>query len=383
MRYYQSYEARGDIYTLFYELGLQNLKDNGILCYITSNKWMRAGYGQSLRDKVFYDYQPLLLIDLGSGVFESATVDTNILIMKNKKQSENTLAVTLNHDVDKTNMGDFIRQNSVEIKFKLGDPWIILSKIEQSIKNKIEKYGIPLGEWPNIKINYGIKTGLNEAFIIDEPTRNKILSNCKSDEEKKMTDELIRPILRGRDIRKDAFEWNGLYLICTHNGYTKQNGTIVKRIDIKRFPSVKKHLDKYYPQLERREDQGDTPYNLRSCAYMDDLNNQKILYSEIVRSPQFCLDDGKYIPEASAFYLKGDKIQLLNNYLNSFLSAWLFKTFYAGGGLGDEGYRYKKAFLINLPVPIFSNNNDNYYELFRMTKEETDYINNQIELFNK
>ena len=113
------------------------------------------------------------------------------------------------------------------------------------------------------------------------------------------------------------------------------------------------------------------------------MNNQKILYSEIVRSPQFCLDDGKYIPEASAFYLKGDKIQLLNNYLNSFLSAWLFKTFYAGGGLGDEGYRYKKAFLVNLPIPIFSNNNDNYYELFKMTKEEIDYINNQIALFNK
>lgn len=104
------------------------------------------------------------------------------------------------------------------------------------------------------------------------------------------------------------------------------------------------------------------------------------MYSEIVRSPQFCLDDGKYIPEASAFYLKGERIEFLNSYLNSFLSAWLFKTFYAGGGLGDEGYRYKKAFLVNMPIPKFSSSN-NYYESFHLSNEEINYINNQIESF--
>ncbi len=174
----------------------------------------------------------------------------------------------------------------------------------------------------------------------------------------------------------------------------------------KKCPSLYKHLYAYKDQLENR---GQCKYlssgkarkindpnypgypgmhhwleldNCPSKKYLDDLNNQKILYSEIVRSPQFCLDDGKYIPEASAFYLKGDNIEFLNNYLNSFLSAWLFKTFYAGGGLGDEGYRYKKAFLINMPIPKPSSNND-YFDSFCLSNEEIDYINDQIEFFSK
>ncbi len=369
MKYYFSYEARGDIYTLFYELGLQNLKPNGILCYITSNKWMRAGYGQGLRDKVFYNFQPILLIDLGSGVFESATVDTNILVMKNCRQTTNTLAVTLNHDVDKTNMSDFINQNAVEIKFKLGDPWIILSKIEQSIKSKIEKYGTPLGEWPNIKINYGIKTGLNEAFIIDENTRELIIKRCSSEEEKKLTDKLIRPILRGRDIRKDSFEWDGLYLICTHNGYTKQDGTVVDRINISKYPSVKKHLDKFYSQLEKREDQGDTPYNLRSCAYMDDFNNQKICWPDISTTAAFVRINEPFYVSNTAYILSNGP-DWLACYLNSAIANWYIKT--TSSSLGDSGTRFIKQFIVKLPIPNKYSNNDK--EVFNLTDDELNYL---------
>ena len=122
--------------------------------------------------------------------------------------------------------------------------------------------------------------------------------------------------------------------------------------------------------------------NCPSKKYLDDLNNQKILYSEIVRSPQFCLDDGTYIPEASAFYLKGDNLNHLVSYLNSFVSAWIFKTYYAGGGLGDDGYRYKKAFLQNLPVPEVAKGS-NYFEAFRLDECEIDYIENQIDVLFK
>ena len=377
LSYYQSYEARGDIYTLFYELGLQNLKQNGILCYITSNKWMRAGYGESLRDNVFYKNQTELLVDLGSGVFESATVDTNIIVIKKAPYNNGTLAVTLDHNVSKSNMSDFIKQNSVEIKFKMFQPWVILSSIEQSIKSKIEKYGTVLSEWPSLKMNRGILTGCNEAFVIDQNTRKIILDGCLNEEERNITDKLIRPILRGRDIRKNECNWNHMYLICTHNGYQTSSNKIVNKIDIKNYPSVKKYLDKFYKSLVKREDQGDTPYNLRSCAYMDDLNKPKILYSEIVRSPQFYFDQkGDFIPEASAFYLSGQNNEQLCAYLNSYIAAWIFKTFYAGGGLGNDGYRYKKSFLLNLRIP--KNLSNDYLKEFKFDQKEIDYINEHI-----
>ena len=377
LKYYKSYEATGDIYTLFYEMGLYNLSKNGVLCFITSNKWMRAGYGESLRDNVFQNYQTELLVDLGSGVFESATVDTNIILISNKKNTYPTKAITLDHSLGKSNMSDFIKQNTIEISFKKGEPWVILTKIEQQIKEKIEKYGIPLSKWDGIKINRGILTGCNEAFIIDSEKRNEILCGCESEEERQRTDNIIRPILRGRDIKQGSYEWSGLYIINTHNGYRDSNGELVPRIDIKNYPSLKRYMDKYYEALKKRDDKGDTPYNLRSCAYMDDLYNQKIVYSEIVQKPQFYFDKtGEFIPEASAFYLYAKDMDYLVEYLNNPLSGWIFKKYYAGGGLGDTGYRYKKAFFVNLPIPIKLIKN--YFDAFNLTGEEKNYIESSL-----
>ena len=180
--------------------------------------------------------------------------------------------------------------------------------------------------------------------------------------------------MRGRDIKQGRYEWAGLYIINTHNGYKQDDGTLIPRIVIQRFPSLKKHLDKYFETLKKRDDQGDTPYNLRSCGYMDDLNKQKIIYSEIVQKPQFYFDEkGEFIPEASAFYLACEKMEHLVDYLNNPLAGWIFKKYYAGGGLGDNGYRYKKAFFINLPIP--KDVSKNPYISFNFTEDEIAYLN--------
>jgi len=121
--------------------------------------------------------------------------------------------------------------------------------------------------------------------------------------------------------------------------------------------AIKKHLNKFYPQLAKRSDRGDTPYNLRSCAYIEDFFKPKIIYSEIVRSPQFYFDKEKYFCEATTFLMTGDSIKYICAVLNSALGAYFFKNFYAGGGLGEGGYRYKKKFLENLPIPKVSNKN--------------------------
>ena len=377
---YLTYAARGDMYTLFYEMGINNLKSKtGILSYITSNKWMRTEYGEKLRNYFVKNVDTLQVVDLGSGVFTSATVDTNIILIRNSHRQRVSKAITVSDKISELNMSDFIKQNAMDVTFEESQPWVILNKIEQQIKEKIEKYGIPLKKWPGIKINYGIKTGCNEAFIINEDKRKEILSNCITEEERKKTDKLIRPILRGKDIKCGSYNWAGDYLISTHNGYYDSKNCFIPPIDVndREFPSLKKHLDEFYDKLYSREDKGYTPYNLRSCAYMDDFDKQKILYSEISQTPCFFLDEeSKFCILNTAYYLIGDNMKLLVDYLNSQLSAWIFKKYYAGGGLGDSGYRYLKNTIVNLPIP--SDTANDFFLSFRLSTNEITYIKNSF-----
>ena len=371
---YQTFVRTGDIYSLFYERGYQILKPKGILVYITSNKWMRAGYGEATRSFFTEKTNPLQLIDFaGIKVFESATVDANILIFAKENNTFSTRACIVK-DKELKKLSDYIKQNGVEgCRFDSSESWVILSEIEQRIKAKIEAVGTPLKDW-DIQINYGIKTGFNEAFIINGEKRKELIAQDPK------SAEIIRPILRGRDIKRYGYEFADLYLINTHNG-VKEKG--IKRINIEDYPAVKAHLDLFYPQLEKRADQGDTPYNLRNCAYIEDFSKQKIMYSEIVREPQFYLDNkGEFFAEATSFIMTGSNLEYLYHLLHSKTITYFFKTFYAGGGLGGDGYRYKKVFLEKLPVPkdIIDINNGNNIEkvvsqLYKLTEEEINYIN--------
>ncbi|MCX7728970.1 MAG: N-6 DNA methylase, partial [Bacteroidia bacterium] len=209
---YQTFARTGDIYALFYERGIQLLKDKGILCYITSNKWMRAAYGEKLR-QFFILYQPLLLIDLGPDVFENATVDTNILILQKHRLSSQLFslkALTLQKQESGINIHDQLESQSVILEQLSEQSWFIGSSAEQRLKEKIESIGKPLKEW-DVKIYRGVLTGLNEAFIITTEKRNEILANCKDEEERKRTEAIIKPILRGRDIKRYYYEWAGLW----------------------------------------------------------------------------------------------------------------------------------------------------------------------------
>ena len=192
---YKTFAKTGDIYCLFYERGWQLLKPKGHLCYITSNKWMRAGYGEKTRGFFAKNTNPQLLIDFaGVKIFESATVDTNILLFSKEDNEHKTLcAVTNKQNKDGVkNLSVFVQQQGVECDFTGSTPWVILSPIEQSIKQKIEAVGTPLKDW-DINIYRGVLTGYNDAFIIDTEKREAILANCQTEEERKRTAELIRP----------------------------------------------------------------------------------------------------------------------------------------------------------------------------------------------
>jgi len=358
---FETLERTGDIYCLFYEKGLQLLKSGGILCFITSNKWMRAGYGGKLR-QFFLKNNPLLLIDLGPGVFENATVDTNILLIQKDNFQNKLKAVTLKRENSEVNISRQVAENSVHLEKLTKDAWFIGSSAEQKLKEKIERIGKPLKDW-DVNIYYGIKTGLNEAFIIDSQKREEILANCKTEDERRRTEAIIKPILRGRDIKRYYYEWAGLWVIGTFPAL---------RLNIDDYPSIKKYfLDNFdirqleqsgkkYPELgfDARKKTGNKWFETQDqIAYYPEFEKEKVVYSEIVRQPQFYFDRENFYVEATSFLMTGKNVKYICGLLNSKPVTFFFKQWYAGGGLGEEGYRYKKAFLENLPLPPITTSN--------------------------
>ena len=321
---YKTYARTGDIYCLFYERGYQLLKPNGILCFITSNKWMRAGYGEKTREFLSSQMTPDILIDFaGIKVFENATVDTNILLVTKAVNAQRKCTAVSCQDAkmdDIKNLSDYVQSHSDKIDFNTSDSWVIMSEIEQSIKGKIEAVGIPLRDW-DIQINYGIKTGYNDAFVITTDKRDEILANCQNEEERARTSEIIRPILRGRDIKRYGYDWDGLWLINTHNGVKEK----YPPINIEDYPSIKQHLDLYWDKISKREDQGVTPYNLRNCAYMDDFNKPKIIYPNMTKYLPFVWDTKKFLTNQKCFIITGTNTAFLTAFLNSSLFKYCFR----------------------------------------------------------
>jgi len=344
-QHYETFDRTGDIYCLFYEKGLQLLKRGGHLCYITSNKWMRAGYGKKLRE-YFIQYNPLQLIDLGPGVFENATVDTNILIMQKANNQHQLKAVTLQKN-DKQNIAQTVNQKGVVLTNLTSDAWFIGSDAEQRLKEKIERLGKPLKEW-DINIYYGIKTGLNEAFIITTEKRNEILANCQDEAERRRTEEIIKPILRGRDIKRYYYEWAGLWVIFIpwhfplHEDLSIQGSSEKAEKEFqKHYPAVYQHLLQFRDSLSKRnkEETGIRYewYAMQRCAatYYPEFEKEKVVWKRIGSVIRFCLDSEKNFPLDSNVVMTGNNIKYLCGYLNSKLSVKQLLEHSPKTGTGD------------------------------------------------
>lgn len=287
---YKTFKRKGDVYVLFYEKGMNLLKENAHLCYITSNKWMRAGYGQSLR-KLFTSYNPKLLIDCGPGVFESATVDVNILLVQKEENKKQLFAVTLDSNAKDNNLAKFLKERGVVLSNLNEQAWFIGTRAEHKIKEKIERIGKPLKDW-DVNIYYGIKTGLNKAFIIDTPTKERL---CAEDPK---SAEILKPILRGRDIKRYSYEWAGKWLIAS--GYD---------IDVpKKYPAVYRHLVQFEEKAKKRKDQGSNWWNLRACNYYPEFEKEKVVWASVGET-YYC-------------WVKKDFLILDTNYFTNSLNKW-------------------------------------------------------------
>ena len=349
---YTTLASRGDIYQLFYERGCQLLQSShGLLAYITSNSWLKAEYGKKLRLYIAEDHTPLKLLELGKDVFESAIVDTSVLLLRTGGDSGAFPAV----DVDHLSDADFppapARWGRVRPD---GDaPWSVLSLVEQSVVDKMRAKGTLLGEW-DVNINYGIKTGYNKAFIIDDATRQELIAADPK------SADIIKPVLRGRDVQRYKAKWARLWLIVAKYG---SHRTLPQE-----YPAIYKHLLKHEQKLRAR---GQCRYSRSSgrsavreypgqhhwleldnnpkSSYLELFGKERLFWIDLTERGRFAYDDGEMYCANTAYVLTGPSIKYLGAVLNSSLITWYVKNTALNSGMGTP--RWVKFTVERLPIP--------------------------------
>ncbi len=393
---YKVYKGTSDIYTYFYELGFNVLKDRGgVLSYITSNKYTRAGYGEALREFLLKNVKFLEYTDLnGIKVFDSATVDTSILCFEKSKSKDNKFKyLALSNEILKTcaydiglykDFAEFSQNSLSKESFTFSD------ENTSALKAKIERIGTPLKEWQGLNIYRGILTGYNEAFIITTEKRNEILANCKDEAEKERTAKLIHKMLRGRDIKRYSYEWAGLWVIGTFPSL---------KLDIEQYPALKQYLSQFLPRIEQSGEKGcrkktsnkwfETQDNI---AYYEEFEKEKIVYPNMNKEFIAFFDNEFFLLNQKCFILShqsNNKKELLylTALLNSNVNFYYFKQI--GAKLGASGYEMSKIFVEKLPIPKINSKNQKIAdELINLADEilkakEQDKNANTQELENK
>ncbi|EAI3388507.1 class I SAM-dependent DNA methyltransferase [Campylobacter jejuni] len=354
---YKVYKGTSDIYTYFYELGFNILKSNGVLSFITSNKYTRAGYGEALREFLLKNVSILDYIDLnGIKVFDSATVDTSILSfekLKSKNSSfrylalDNEILKACGYSIDLCKDFKELSQKSLSKEnFTFSD------ESTNSLKAKIECIGTPLKEWQGLNIYRGILTGYNEAFIISTEKRNEILENCKDEAEKERTAKLIRKMLRGRDIKRYSYEWAGLWIIGTFPSL---------KIDIEQYPALKQYLSQFLPRIEQSGEKGcrkktsnkwfETQDNI---AYYQEFEKEKIVWASVGHIEHSFIPKDMLLQDTNYFFSTS------NRYLLGILNSKPITHYLADiqTPLGNTGaFRNYKYNIEKLPIPKINSKN--------------------------
>ena len=355
---YKVYNSTSDIYTYFYEKSFDILAPDKFLCFISSNKWMRAKYGEKLRHFVKENTEVLNLIDFGGYPVFEATVDTNIILFKKTKPyGEHQLKyVNMKNELEEKDLITHIEenQNSILQKKLNSSCWTLADEKVLKLKEKIEKVGVPLRNW-DVKINRGVLTGYNKAFIIDDEAKKCL---CREDPR---SAEVLKPILRGRDIKRYYYKWVGLWMIKIEAGWTNRHRGNVdpKEFFEQQYPAIYRHLISYAGKkgkgkgLFDRDDKGNYWWELRDCTYYQDFEKEKIVWREISEKPSFILDVNRLYTNQTAYILISYERKVSIKYLLSVLNSKLIDFYQKqiSYSLGEKGTRWIKQFVEQLPVP--------------------------------
>jgi hypothetical protein len=330
---YETFTRTGDIYCLFYELGNNLLKEGGNLIYITGSSWLRSNFGKSLRSYFKDNTNPLKLIDLSDcDIFQSATVLTTIFQFKKESKPTNLKAIRLTRKTQShvKELNQYFSKHYIEIKNLSDTTWSITDKEKIDIKEIVKNQGKPLKNW-DIEISYGVKTGFNAAFIIDENRKELLIK-----EDPKSTD-IIAPILRGKDVIKYRCSWQGYYVLLIKFGMHSS---------MHNYPSVLKWLKSNENSLRLRGQCNSTRDSKKdetvpigdggqhhwleldnnpSKEYFDKFINPKILYPAMVKDIGFTYDESGFFVNDKCFILTGEKLKYLVGILNSRLFRYCFE----------------------------------------------------------
>lgn len=357
-----------DIYTYFYKRGIDLLKEKGCLCFIAPNKFMRAGYGKNTRNLLMTEVSPKVIIDFCDlPIFDATTYPAVILVEKNAccagtvndpdagarramPLRDEFLAATFTDAAQLDNLENTLSEIGFPMPVGALKPegWNLEPPEVLALMEKLRKAGTPLGEYVKGRFYRGILTGLNEAFVIDKQTRERLIA------EDPKSEELIKPWLRGRDIKKWKAEWDGLYLINIPSSANKQwpwtdikAGTKAREIFKQTYPAVHDHLTQWKDKLKKRDDQGKFWWELRSCAYYKEFEEPNITWGNLAMEPKFAFDASSHYISAPANIIPTNDLYLLA-ILNSPLCKWWISSQAAvrSGGFLE----YKPMYVEKVPV---------------------------------
>ena len=342
---FETYNKSADLYCLFTERGYNLLKPNGLQSFIMPNKWMLVSYGKELR-KFMAKTNLQQIINFGDvQFFEGAATIVCIFVTKKGGPLKDVEALSLNK---KTYKGDFLNEVQAGIELypheEFGeDEWSIQPRLHLNILQKM-KNGVSLKNMP-IEINCGLKTGFNDAFFINEEERSLLIS------EDVKSEELIHPLLRGRDLQAWYTSNDGQYIINPHNGLPKKK---IAPINIEDYPAIKRHLDQFITKLTNRGDKGVTPYNLRACDYLEEFSKPKILYSEITAFFPFIYDEKGLMCNNKIFFITAKDETIDLKYLTAVFNSKLCKLWiwYNCPELLGGTREIRKVYFENFCIPL-------------------------------
>jgi hypothetical protein len=338
---YKTFTKNGDLYCLFYEQAVNLLKNRGLLVFITSNKWIRSGYGEKLREYFVKETDPKVLVDFGGfKVFDSATVDTNILITEKTNNKNSLHAVHFKNDYKKgDSITEYINTHSIFLSHVNKDSWFIGCKAEIDLKIKIETAGKPLKDW-GFKIVRGIVSGLKNAFEVDVNFYNKTIESDLSYK------KVIKPILHGREIGSYKISLKNKFLIFALRGFNLDD-----------FPLIKSHLTEHKTDLEARATINSHPwYELQQpqMGIYKDFEKERIVYPDISQESAFALCPSGTYQDNTTYSINTNSKYILG-ILNSKLIFYYYK--FIANTMGEKTVRYFTQYVEKLPIVEIENTN--------------------------
>jgi len=366
--FYETYSGSADLFVYFYEKGLKTLKYKGLLCLISSNKWIRSEYGRNLRKFFLEKNDPLYLVDFGTNRVFDATVDSNIFLISKSENNHNfKICVFTEKFKEFEKFDEYLFENFKPCHNLTSDIWRLSDDKSSDFKNKIEKIGKPLIDFGFV-IYRGILTGLNNAFFVDNETKELLI---KQDEKNK---EIIKPLIQGKNIRKYQSEKSNLWLINTHNGIKEKK---IMPVDVKEdFPKIYEHLERFLPEIQIRGDKGVHWSNLRNCAYLLEFEKEKILWQGVAKRIEFSYDTEKLYGDVTTFFMTGKNLKYFIAILNSKFFGYTLLNVYLEG----DTFKSKNQILQNFPIPEISEIKQEPFkklvdEILRLKKEKQNTTN--------